>query len=142
MAELTQPPTPVRTLRELILEAIDADAPISTPMHDGAISSARLKQRPVRHTELTLGVATNLLSVNDLFNWINGGEIPAFVPYIVWIPRAVHERTAVHAIAVRTSTDPATAPDATSATGQAVVVVDTRGSGPDGHSRRERQSER
>ncbi len=85
--------TPFRTLKELIDEAIAADAPISTPLHDGAFSSAKLKKKPVPHTELTLGVATTLLSVNDLFNWINGGEIPPFIPYIVLVPRAVHERT-------------------------------------------------
>lgn len=82
-----------RTIKELIIEAIDAGAPITTPLQDGAISGARLKKRPQPHTELTVGVSTELLSVSELFQWINGGEQPKYIPYVVWIPIAVHERT-------------------------------------------------
>jgi hypothetical protein len=87
------PPAGERTIKELINEAIDAGAPINTPLQDGAISGAKLKKRPVPHTELTIGIMPNLLSVPALFEWINGGKKPPFIPYIVWIPIDVHERT-------------------------------------------------
>ena len=91
-----------RTLRELIIEAIDAEAPITSPLLDGHITNAALvgtgkrKSAAGPHTKITMGVAPHLISPNDLMWLATGGppeRRPKFIPYVVWVPIDVHERT-------------------------------------------------
>ncbi len=91
-----------RTLAELIAEAIAADAPITSPLLDGHITNAtavgmgRRRTGVPPHTKITMGVAPHLISPNDLMWMATGGppeRKPKFIPYMVWVPIDVHERT-------------------------------------------------
>lgn len=98
---IAAPPRVTRTLRELIIEGIDADAPITSPLLDGHITNATAVNSGKRrtgspYTKITMGVAPHLISPNDLMWLATGGppeRRPKFIPYVVWVPIDVHERT-------------------------------------------------
>lgn len=93
--------TPKRTLAELLAEAIAAGAPITSPLLDGHITNAASvgmsKRSSVHpHTKITMGVDPSLITPNDLMWLATGGppeRRPRYIPYVVWVPIDVHERT-------------------------------------------------